>query len=128
MPVKRQIKFRDNTMPVIQFQVNVIAARQISCVRAGHSFRVLFGRVRQRFMGKPRLLVPGTIPERGNDGDGALREEGGSIHKVACRRDRECCKQVDLIEVVKQFAKQHRREMCTSERQSVTVSCLKANT
>ena len=74
------------------------------CVRAEISF-VLFGRAREPFMCKQGLFVLGAISQQWNDSDRIFWEVVSAIHEMAGRRDGECCKRIDVCDVVKQFAK-----------------------
>ena len=66
---------------------------------------VLFGRVREPLFGKQRLIVLGAISQRWNDGDSIFGKVIGAIHKMTGRRNGECCKRIDVCDVMKQFAK-----------------------
>ena len=66
---------------------------------------VLFGRVREPFMGKQRLFVLGAISQRWNDYYRIFWEVVSAIHEMTGRRNSECCKRIDICDVIKQFAK-----------------------
>ena len=66
---------------------------------------ILFGRVREPFMGKQRLVVIGEISQRRNNGDRIFGKVIGAIHKMTGRRNGQCCKRIDVCDVMKQFAK-----------------------
>ena len=66
---------------------------------------VLFGRVGEPFMGKQRLFVLGAISQRWSDSDRIFWKEVGATHEVAGRRNGECCKRIDVCDVMKQISK-----------------------
>ena len=56
-------------------------------------------------MSKQGLFVLGAISQRRNDSDRILWKVVSAIHEMAGRRDGECCKRIDVCDVMKQFAK-----------------------
>ena len=56
-------------------------------------------------MGKQRLFVLGAISQRWNNSDRIFWMVVSAIHEIAGRGDGECCKWIDVCDVMKQFAK-----------------------
>ena len=65
-------------------------------------------RSRSRHLAKSNKVVKfvlGAISQRWNDSDRIFWGVVNAIHEMACRRDGECCKRINVCDVMKQFAK-----------------------
>ena len=89
-------------VPVEQIGTNTFLAAVTRVLNANF---VLFGHVRQPFMGKQRLIVLGAISHRRNDGDRIFGKVVGAIHEMTGRGDGERSERIDVRDVMKQFAK-----------------------
>ena len=89
-------------VPVEQIGPNTFLAAVTRVLNANF---LLFGRVRQPFMGKQRLVVLWGISHGWNDGDRIFGKVIGAIHEMTGRGDGKRSEGIDVRDVMKQFAK-----------------------
>ena len=86
-------------VPVEQIGANTFLAAVTRVLKIGF---VLFGHVRQPFMGKQRLIVLRAISQRRNDGDRIFGKVVGAMHEMTGQGNGVRSKRIDVCDVMKQ--------------------------